>query len=129
MCCHIARLRLSQGGRATQYFSFSDKLIRVGVNHSEVNKRWFITCTYWGVTKRYSALILAPDGVYSTHLSPNGFVCSYHAFPPLPKQSFGGLFLLPSSSGFPGFPLESILLCGARTFLTAEVPRPARQSC
>ena len=71
-----------------------------------------------GVTKKF-ALILAPNGVYSTRLSPNRRVSSYLPFPPLPSIKLGGLFLLPSSSGFPGFPLESILLCGARTFLTA----------
>jgi len=37
----------------------------------------------------------------------------------LAEKILSGLFLLPSSSGFPGFPLESILLYGARTFLTA----------
>ena len=65
-------------------------------------------------------LILAPGGVYSSHMSPYNRVSSYLTFPSLPRK-LGGLFLLPSSLGFPSLPLASTLLCGARTFLTVTV--------
>ena len=40
---------------------------------------------------------VAPDRVYSSALSPKHRVVSYTAFPPLPRQERGGLFLLHSS--------------------------------
>lgn len=40
---------------------------------------------------------VAPNRVYSSELSPIRQVVSYTAFPPLPLQGSGGLFLLHSS--------------------------------
>ena len=67
-----------------------------------------------------NVLILAPGGVYSSHMSPYNRVSSYLTFPSLPTK-VGGLFLLPSSLGFPSLSLTSTLLFGARTFLTVIV--------
>src|SRR5579863_7128041 len=64
---------------------------------------------------------LAPDGVYLSRPVTRPLVSSYLTISPLPTQGTcpraGGMFLWHCPWGHPHWPLASILLCGARTFL------------
>ena len=71
-----------------------------------------------GPTRLAASYGVASDRVYSKSTLPWKWVSSYLAFPSLPSQRDGGLFLLPFSGGYPRLTLSAILPCDARTFLT-----------